>query len=126
MTVSGSGCAFEQPAKPLVVERVPFFLQPLDLHAGFQHRAALVLLQRLDRHLKLHRRPGDHLGDERRPEGRVACPEDVEPPGRPIDQVDYVVEAGGQQVDVLAVERGDEHPVEAADYFVGDLVGLVL
>ena len=51
---------------------------------------------------------------------------DLEPPGGAVDQVHDVVESGGEEVDVLTVERGDEHPVEAGDHVVGDLVGQVL
>ena len=57
---------------------------------------------------------------------RLAGVEDLEPPGGAVDQVDDVVQPGGQEVDVLPVERGDEHPVEPGDHLVGDLVGLVL
>ena len=47
-------------------------------------------------------------------------------PGGAVDQVHNVVQPGGQEVDVLPVERGDEHPVEPGDHLVGHLVRLVL
>src|SRR3954462_452637 len=40
--------------------------------------------------------------------------------------IDHVVERRGERVDVLAVDRGDEHLVEAADDVVGDPVALLL
>ena len=52
--------------------------------------------------------------------------EHQQPPGGAVDQVDDVVQPGGQEVDVLPVERGDEHPVEPGDHLVGHLVRLVL
>jgi hypothetical protein len=52
--------------------------------------------------------------------------EDQQPAGGAVDEVDDVVQAGGEEVDVLPVERGDEHPVQPGDDLVGDLVGLVL
>ena len=60
------------------------------------------------------------------PSGRRAGVEDLEPARGAVDQVDDVVQPGGQEVDVLPVERGDEHPVEPGHHVVGDLVGLVL
>ena len=56
----------------------------------------------------------------------LAGVEHLEPPGGAVDQVHDVVQPGGQEVDVLPVERGDEHPVQPGDHLVGDLVGLVL
>ena len=47
-------------------------------------------------------------------------------PHRPVDQVDDVVEAHGELVDVLAVDRRDERPVDAPQDLVRDLVALVL
>ena len=78
------------------------------------------------RHLELRHGPADDVGDEHGALGRLPGVEHLEPPGGAVDQVDDVVEPGGQQVDVLPVERGDEHPVEPGDHLVGDLVGLVL
>ena len=52
--------------------------------------------------------------------------EDLQPAGGAVDEVDDVVEPGGQEVDVLAVERSDEHAVEPGHHVMGDLVSLVL
>ena len=60
------------------------------------------------------------------PSRRLAGMEDLQPAGRAVDQVDDVVQPRGEHVDVLAVERRDEHPVEPGHDVVGDLVGLVL
>ena len=60
------------------------------------------------------------------PSGASAGAEDVEPARGAVDEVDDVVQPGGEEVDVLPVERGDEHPVEPGDDLVGDLVGQVL
>ena len=46
--------------------------------------------------------------------------------GRLLREVDDVVERGGQRVDVLAVDRGDEGLVEPPDDVVRDAVALLL
>ena len=45
---------------------------------------------------------------------------------RRVDEVDHVVQAPGEPVDVLPVERGDERAVELLEDGVGDVVGGVL
>ena len=45
---------------------------------------------------------------------------------RLVDGVDHVVERAGQRVDVFAVERRDEGPVQPLDDFVGQVVAGVL
>ena len=44
---------------------------------------------------------------------------------RSIDQVHHIIEPGSQEVNVLPVQRGDEHSIQPGDYFVGDLVCLM-
>ena len=80
----------------------------------------------LDRHLQLLHRAADHVGDQGGPVRGLARVKDQEPPRRAVDQVDDVVQPGGEEVDVLPVQRGDEHPVEPGHHLVGHLVGLVL
>ena len=43
-----------------------------------------------------------------------------------VEPVDDVVEALGQEMDVLAVERGDERRIEAREHLVGEAVGFAL
>ena len=64
----------------------------------------------------------ERAGEER----RLRDVEEDQTPDGPVDQVDDVVEADGQLVDVLAVDRRDEGPVDAAEDLVRDLVALVL
>jgi hypothetical protein len=109
-----------------VVQRVALLLEPLDLHAGVEHRPVLVPLQRPDRHQQLLGGPHDHVRDEHRALGRAPRVEDVEPAGGAVDQVHHVVQPGGQRVNILPVERGDEHPVQPAHDVVSHLVGQVL
>src|SRR5918911_723307 len=52
--------------------------------------------------------------------------EDVGDALRRVDRVDDVVEARGERVDVLAVDRRDERLVEALDDVVRDPVALLL
>ena len=46
--------------------------------------------------------------------------------GRRVDRVHHVVERSRERVDVLAIDRGDECPVQPLDDFVGEEVALVL
>src|SRR6476661_2424335 len=98
--------AGEESADRLVVESVALLLERLDLRSEAAHLTRL-----LDRR--------DGLGDEvRRPPddvrhllGRLAHLIDVQhhdAPGRPVQPVDHVVEARGEHVNVLAVDRRDE------------------
>ena len=43
-----------------------------------------------------------------------------------IDQIDHVVQPGGQHMDVFPVQRRDEDPVEPGHHVMGDLVRLML
>src|SRR5215471_524704 len=103
---------------------VPPVLKLLDPNAVLDD--ALPPLQRGDR---LH-----HFGsdlDDRRRQGapgrcRLRDPEETHAANRAIDQVDDVVQAHGELVDVLAVDRSDEGAVDAAEDLVGHLVALVL
>src|SRR6185369_12650203 len=52
--------------------------------------------------------------------------EEGETAHRAVDQVDDVVEANGELVNVLPVDRRDERPVDPAEDLVGNLVALVL
>src|SRR4030067_1156421 len=51
---------------------------------------------------------------------------EVDPGGGPVDQVDDVVDRGGEGQDVLPVDRCDEGRVQLPDYLMGDGVPLVL
>ena len=46
--------------------------------------------------------------------------------GRGIDGVHHVIERAGKGVNVLAIERGDERPVQPLDDLMGQEVALVL
>jgi hypothetical protein len=65
----------------------------------------------------------DHL-DHRR--GRLRDPEEHEAAGGQVDVVDDVVERRREQLEVLAVDRGDEDLGELLVDLVDDRVGLVL
>jgi len=52
--------------------------------------------------------------------------EQHEPRADGLDGVEHVVEPARQVVDVLALERGHERPVELGEQLVGHAVGLVL
>src|SRR5690348_9077013 len=104
------GPAGEQRADRLVVQCVPFLLELLDLRREVAH-----LARPLDRH--------DGLGDEigcaadhvRHLLRRLAHLVDVEhhhSPRRAVQAVDHVVEPRGKEMDVLAVDRGDEALVD--------------
>src|SRR5262249_6161910 len=76
----------------------------------------------------------DHLAgdlDDRRGKrpgglGRLGDLEEAHAADGAVDQVDDVVQPYGELVDVLAVDRRDEGPVDVAEDLVGDLVALVL
>ena len=86
------------------------FLPPSSAHGGQQ----------------LQRGPVNHLGQQHGTPGRGADPEDLGAAGNAVDAVDDVVQARGEEVDVLAIERGDERTIEADRDVVRQLVRLEL
>src|SRR6266571_2578735 len=75
----------------------------------------------------VHRRDlgHDHVGHRPARRGRLFNPVDDEALGGRLEEVEHVVEAGREVVDVLAVDRRDEGRVEPPDDLVGDLVARV-
>src|SRR5436309_268804 len=75
----------------------------------------------------VHRRDlgHDHLGHRPARRSRFFDPVDDEALGGGLEEVEHVVEAGREVVDVLAVDRRDEGRVEPPDDLVGDLVARV-
>ena len=78
------------------------------------------------RHQQLLGGADDRLGQQDGALRGVAGVEHLDLPGAAVDQVHHVVEPRGQHVDVFAVERRDEGPVEPGHHLVGDVVRLVL
>ena len=87
---------------------------------------ALVLLERVEREPDLVGRRGDDLRQLARAEADRVEPVEPDQRGRGVDRVHHVVERAGERVDVFAVERRDEGPVQALDDLVGQEVALVL
>ncbi len=92
ITVTGSGVPFEQLPEPLVVQRVSFFLQPLDGDAGREYRAPLVVGEPLHGQVRLLGDPLDHLSQQDGSGGSSAGVEDLRPARDAIDQIDDVVQ----------------------------------
>src|SRR4051794_14904499 len=116
--------ALEQSGGRLAGDAVAVVLEPVHLDRVVRHVAEVAQPRHRLRDLAggLHEHVGEPL---RLLEGRLDL---VEPEvvGDLLRVIHDVVERRGERVDVLAVDRGDEHLVEAADDVVRDPVALLL
>src|SRR2546426_3002587 len=123
--LDGVGLGVEQLGQALAQHPVGGVLQAIDLHrvlveAGV-HRA-----QALDGAVHGVHDVHDHVGHGPGGRGRLLDPVDPHPLGHRLDEVQHVVQPGGEVVDVLAVDRRDERGVQPLDDLVGDDVAGVL
>ena len=114
----------EQPADRLLVDAVRLVLETVDLDRVAED--AFVLLEGIEREPDLMGRRRDDLGQFARAEPDRVEPVEPDQCGRGVDRVHHVVERPGERVDVLAVERGDEGPVQTLNDPVRQEVALVL
>src|SRR5262245_52129355 len=101
--------------------------QPVDLLAGLQYRLRVAQV-REQADGGPHAIAG-HLADLRELLGLRGCAPDVVEHhgfGDVLDQIEDVVHVGDEQVDLVAVERGDEGLVQERNRLVGDLVRAAL
>src|SRR5690242_4215787 len=102
--------ASEQRPDRLVIERVPFLLELLDLRRVLAH-----LARPLDGDHRLRDEVGGAPDHMRHLLGRLAHLVDVQhhdAPRCPVEPVDHVVQPGREEVDVLPVDRRDEALVD--------------
>src|SRR6266849_9274715 len=123
----GIGPALEEGGDGPAVERVGGALQPLDLAAGGEDLAGVLdLAHEPDRLLHLfarrHQHAGHVLGRLRNGSHLV----EQQPLGGGVGEVEHVVDAAEQSVDLGAVEGRDELLVQPLEGAVGDPVALVL
>ena len=124
MTSIAGRSPVKRDAMALVVHDVGLVLELLDPDAALHH--ALLLAQLGDGLDELAGRRHDQLRQRLRERRRLLDLEEDQPADRAVDEVDDVVEADRELVDVLPVDRRDEGPVDAAQDLVRDLVALVL
>src|SRR5215217_577499 len=123
----GIHAALEEPAQPGAQHLVRLRLQPLDFLAAGENLVRL-LDEPQRRHHLLHLLRGHHQqARQLRRVGQAALDFVVVQPGRGcVRQVQHVVDARQQRVDLRPVERGDELLVQTVEGGVGDLVTQVL
>src|SRR4051795_10962875 len=116
--------ALEQRGHRLARDAVAVVLEPVHLDRVVRHVAEVA--QPRHRLGDLARGLHEHVGEPLRLLERGLDLVEAEVVGDLFRVVDDVVEGARQRVDVLAVDRSDEHLVEAADDVVGDAVALLL
>src|SRR5713226_3408874 len=121
----GVALLLEHRGEGLAQQGVGAVLEPVHLHRVLVE-ARVHRAQAPD--AAVHRRDlrHDHLGHRSARRGRLFDPIDDEALGGGLEEVEHVVEAGREVVDVLAVDRRDEDRVEPPDDLVSDLVASVL
>jgi hypothetical protein len=114
----------EEPGDRFLVNPVDLVLEAVDLDARLVRE--LLFLEERDAGDDLRRCPVEIVGHGHGFGRRALDLEEDEPVGRGFDQVDDVVEARRERVDVLPVDGRDERRVQLLDDVVGDEVSLVL
>ena len=113
----------EQPPQRFVVHVVGGVLEAVDLDGAARARPS-CFSSASTATLDLHRRlPGQRRQLARAVAQRRHAVAARHRGGR-VDRVHHVVERRGQRVDVFAIDRRDERPVEALDDLVGQRVAL--
>src|SRR5687767_8600814 len=107
-----------------MVDRVPLLLDALHFDGAGVH--VLRSLDSLDSPLQVLGRFDDERAQFPRRIADIADMEDLGPSRGAVQEIDDVVESRGQSMDVLAVERRYEAPVDPGVDLVGQLIRLVL
>src|SRR6185436_12986139 len=123
--LDGVGLGVEELGQAVAQQLVGAVLQPVDLHRVLV-KAGVHRAQALDGPVRGMRDVHDDVGQGARGRGRLLDPVDDQPLGHCLDEIQDVVQPGGEIVDVLAVDRRDERGVQPLDDLVGDDVPGVL
>src|SRR5579875_2355656 len=106
---------------------VGLVLQPVDLNRAAKHLVRLLRVLQLGDGVAQQRcLLGDDLGHMSRVVGCLSDPIEPDPPAGLLDEIDEVVELGGEAANIFAVERGHEGRVEGVVDLMGNLVSAML
>ena len=113
----------EEIGHRLARDRVRLVFETIDLDR--EPHQVLEILERVDRLLDLDAALGHDVGQFLRLGRRARDLEQHEPGADRLDRVQHVVQSAREVVDVLALERGDECPIQALEQFVRHEIALV-
>src|SRR5512133_250080 len=120
--------ALEQLRHGVAGQRVGLVLEEVHALAGLEHdlRVLLHVPQAAHRLLHLERLRHQHRGEIPGLGEHLVDVVEAEPLGGRVGEVEHVVDAGEEPVDLGPIERGDELRVEPLEGPAGDVLGLVL